>query len=178
VSQRRLLVALVVLTLAACELIVDFDSDPGGADTKPTAIPQLDGAVAVVVDASAIADSTLVRAPPDATRPRSDGGDAGDAGDGGPRSDGGLDGGLDGALPGDGGADASELDAGPDAQTPDAAGDADELAPDSADADAGDGASEDGSTDASDAASPQAAPTDAAGPVGAGAALLRSARVR
>lgn len=77
-SNRRLVLCLFGLALAACELIVDFDS---GGDAEgnipPTPIPQLDGAVAVVVDAQAIADGTVVKVPNDGSV---DAGDAGDAG--------------------------------------------------------------------------------------------------
>jgi hypothetical protein len=112
VSDRRLVICLLGLALAACELIVDFDSK-GARDPRlePTPIPQLDGAVVVVVD-GAIPDGTVVRVPNDAA---ADAGDASDA-----ARDGAMGAQLDGAL------DAS-LDAGAD---PDASGAFDAAAPD------------------------------------------------
>lgn len=61
-STRRLWIVLALASLGACELVVDFDADKEGAPMV-TPIPQNDGAVAVIVDASVDPDATLVHPP-------------------------------------------------------------------------------------------------------------------
>jgi hypothetical protein len=178
VSHRQWLPLLAMLGLAACELIVDFDADSEGMLT-PTPIPALDGAVAVVVDGSAIGDGTVVRPPSDAGSP--DGGDAGVRSDAGPSvtdaaaasdaSDGNpepVDANVSDAEQSDGAVTDAELDASP----TDAAPDADSTA--EASDSAADGSSEGDATFLDDASAngpmdpwADAGPSDAAGQDGA-----------
>lgn len=100
-----------MLTLGACELIVDFDPEEAeNRQTAPKPIPGLDGARPIVPDAATIPDSTLVRPPTDGGRDAAS--DAAPEGGSDAATDAASDGGMDASL-GDAATDASDLDAQP-----------------------------------------------------------------